>query len=130
MLTKKRVLELFEEERDLFAKTFPDVDDVGLKIVARHFKKNPIRRDLAWYDTSDRCVYLVKSGLERSLACLRGVIRHELGHAADVKIKESGAEARADKLAFIATKHPILYTEEGLQHTTHGKEGRPKWLHQ
>jgi hypothetical protein len=130
MLKEDRVVRLYEEERDRFSALFPGVLDVDLVFDKVHFFDKPTPRDVAWYDSSDNCIHLVKAALSRSLACLRGVLRHELGHAVDVRLNEPGAEARADRIALFVTGHPILYTEEGIQHTTHGRPGRPKWLHQ
>ena len=124
------VRKMFEYERSVFCGIFPEVCDTELRFVDNHYKVNPIARDVAWYDIGEDCVYLVRHALNRSVGCLRGVIRHELGHAADERINEPGAEARADQLAYIATGEPILYTEEGIQHTTEGRPGRPSWLHQ
>lgn len=124
------VRKMFEHERSVFCGIFPEVCDTELRFVDNHYKINPIARDVAWYDIGEDCVYLVRYCLSRSIGCLRGVIRHELGHAADDKIDWPGAEARADQLAYIATGEPILYTEEGIQHTTEGRPGRPSWLHQ
>lgn len=124
------VRKMFEYERSVFCGIFPEVCDTELRFVDNHYKVNPIARDVAWYDIGEDCVYLVRHALNRSMGCLRGVIRHELGHAADERINEPGAEARADQLAYIATGEPILYTPEGIQHTTEGRPGRPSWLHQ
>jgi hypothetical protein len=130
MLSEQAVYRMFLEERDLFEETFPVVDDVELVFIDDHYFDNPIERDVAWYDINEHQIYLVRRALKRSINCLRGVIRHELGHVADDYIHEPGAEARADQLAYIATGEPILYTTEGIQHTTEGRPGRPKWLHQ
>lgn len=129
-LSERAVARMFEEERAVFSKTFPDVLRVGLAIIDRHFVDGERPRDVAWFDEQDNHIYLVRKSLSRSLNCLRGVIRHELGHAVDEHINEDGCERRADYLAELATGVPIRYTKEGLQHATRGEPYRPDWLHQ
>ena len=130
MPSESAVRKMFYDERNAFSETFPSVSYTELVFIDKHFFKDPIERDVAWYDIGEHKIYLVRKALSRSMDCLRGVIRHELGHAADDYIDDPGAEARADRLALEATGEPILYTEEGIQHTTEGRPGRPKWLHQ
>ena len=103
-----------------------------LVLTARHHlpAKDRTPRDLAWYMPSTRTVYLFEAALRRSPGHLRGLIRHELGHAADLRLDAPGCERRADRLALRATGAPIRYTAEGLQHATHGVPWRPSWLHQ
>lgn len=129
-LTERAVARMFKEEREVFSKTFPDVLRVGLILIDQHFSHDERPRDVAWFDERDSNIYLVRKALSRSLNCLRGVIRHELGHAVDERINEDGCERRADYLAELATGVPIRYTKEGLQHATHGEPYRPDWLHQ
>lgn len=121
---------MFDEELRRFAEVCPRVAGLHLVITPRHFLPEPRPRDLAWYDVDERVVCFVRSALDRSPACLRGVIRHELGHAADERVLEDGSEKRADQIAQRVTGSPILYTKEGVQHATHGRPGRPAWLHQ
>jgi hypothetical protein len=123
---------IFLDERAKFAKTFPQTADCGLVLRARHFIPAHKRkdRDFAWYDYDTQCVYIVRAALEQSEGCIRGIIRHELGHAVDDSPVRKGAERRADRLARRATGAPIRYTADGLQHATHGRPGRPAWLPQ
>jgi hypothetical protein len=131
MVTLAQIAAIYTAERAAFARTFPAVADVQLLIITEHYKPNRSRRDVAWYDSRDRSIYLVSNALrERSAACLTGVLRHELGHAADPRLDAPGCERRADRIALIATGQPILYTQEGIQHSTHGVPYRPDWLHQ
>ncbi|MCX6601971.1 MAG: hypothetical protein NTV52_00020, partial [Acidobacteria bacterium] len=105
--------------------------DVGLIMETKHFVKNPRPRDMAWYDSKDNCVHLMWSSLNISIHSLCGIVRHELGHAVDEQLHTTkGAERRADRLAEIATGHPILYTPDGIQNSTYGVPYRPDWLHQ
>jgi hypothetical protein len=122
---------MFREERDRFALIFPSVADVRLVFITEHFDGSKAReRDVAWFDLRDGDIYIVRRSLSRSLGCLRGVIRHELGHAADPDIEKAGCERRADRIAELVTGVPIRYTKEGIQHATHGEPYRPDWLHQ
>lgn len=122
---------MFSEDVTRFVRHFPRVRGVRLEIVREHFLgAKRTARDLAWYDVDRHTVYLVADALhERSFGCLRGVLRHELGHAADDRVHvDKDAEVRADQLAFKATGSAIRYTSDGVQHVTHGTIGRPPWL--
>lgn len=130
MPTEKEVKDMFKEEVETFIAVFPRVKGVRFVVEAKHYRDSPRKRDIAWYDTNEHSVHLIRAALSRSLDCLRGVIRHELGHVADARINSPGAERRADSLAEKATGKPILYTAEGLQHATRGEAYRPDWLHQ
>lgn len=130
MVTIPQIARIYREEREHFARTYPVVADVQLLIITDHYKANSRPRDVAWYDSRERSIYLLRHALGRSEACLRGVLRHELGHAADPRLDAPGCERRADRIAELATGKPILYTKEGIQHTTHGIPYRPDWLHQ
>jgi len=127
---ERAVEAMFYDERDRFAQTFPVVGDVDLVIIDDHYDADASERDVAWYEIAEHTVYLARKALWRSMNCLRGVFRHELGHAADPDINKAGCERRADSIAEIATGVPIRYTAEGIQHATHGEPYRPDWLHQ
>lgn len=130
-MTPEAARNLFAEERALFRRVFPSMPRVRLTIRARHFlpASELTPRDLAWYDADRRTLCLMRSALTRSRATLQGVIRHELGHAADEQIDNPGSEWRADALALRATGTPILYDDEGLQNSSRGNPVRPAWLH-
>lgn len=129
-LTDRQVKRMFREERAAFAEHFPQVAQVGLVITPKHYERDAIPRDVAWFDQTDGQIYLIRKALWRELDCLRGVIRHEFGHVADEHINEPGCERRADRIAYLVTGEPILYTTEGIQHTSRGVAYRPDWLHQ
>lgn len=129
-ITSRRLGQIFEHERSVFARTFPWVENVWIEIWPEHFIDRPCARDLAWYDPSFLRVCVVRGILRHPEHTVRGIIRHELGHAADVNLKDAGRERRADQLAKKATGRPILYDANGLQSSSRGKPGRPKWLHQ
>lgn len=129
-ITRDRLEQIFEHERRTFARTFPWVENVWLSVHPKHFIGKPCARDLAWYDPGFLRVCVTREVMRHPEHTVRGLIRHELGHAADLKLDAPGRERRADRLAKKATGRPVLYDENGLQSTTRGKPGRPKWLHQ
>jgi hypothetical protein len=129
-MTSARAHEIFRQEHQTFTHRFPWVADVRFYLRRKHIEPNPSARDLGWWDPENRTVNLLRSSLTRSEGQIRGILRHELGHAAD-RSDAPGHERRADALARAATGRPIRYTRrESLQHVTHGKPGRPDWLHQ
>lgn len=128
MTSERRLRSIFRQELHRFAQVYPHVAGVRLVLRARHPEPDATARDLAWYDYGTRAVYLIRAALSRSEGHIRGVLRHELGHAADTETT-FGYEARADRIAGKVCGVPIRYTKEGLQHATHGKPKRPGWLH-
>jgi hypothetical protein len=131
MIPESTVQRMYATERAKFARLFPWVQNVRLVFLDRHFMENERPRDIAWYERGERAIFVARKALrERSLNCIKGILRHELGHAADTRLDAPGCERRADRLAEVATGEPILYTEEGLQHATLGVPYRPDWLHQ
>jgi len=130
-MTPEAARHLFAAERAVFRRAFPNMPSVRLTIRARHFL--PVAeltpRDLAWYDADRQTLCLMRSALTRSRATIQGVIRHELGHAADEQIDNPGSERRADALALRATGVPVRYDDEGLQNAKRGAAERPGWLH-
>lgn len=128
MTSERRLRSIFRQELHRFAQVYPHVAGVRLILRAKHPEANTTARDLGWYDYETRAVSLIRAALQRSEGHLRGIIRHELGHAADTETT-FGYEARADRIAAEVCNSPIRYTKEGLQHATHGKPKRPGWLH-
>ena len=124
-MTPRRARALFNVEAHRFRAAFPTMPPVRFRIAARHFLPNPAARDLAWFDNG--VIVLTRAALARSEATVRGILRHELGHAADARIDAPGSEARADRLAGQASG-PVNYDREGLQTTGKGT-ARPGWLH-
>ncbi len=130
-MTRSEVRAVFAKELELFAAQYPRAAGCRLSIRARHFLSNPAPRDLAWYDPDAHTVTLTAAALDRSVGSILGIIRHELGHAADYRVDvDRGCEARADRIALAVTGNPIRYTADGVQHATVGTVGRPKWLPQ
>ena len=119
---------IFAEEASAFAAAFPWLPPVRLVIRTRHYRARTAARDLAWYEIDRGEVCLLRAALARSAGSVRGILRHELGHAADLDVRKRGAEARADRLAWIATGAPVRYTADGVQHATHGEAERPPSL--
>lgn len=129
-MTRTEIAKIFSEELARFQATFPRLKPVRLQLRKRHFDPTATAdRDVGWYDQGTHTVYLMERVLGRSAGHVRGIIRHELGHAADDRLAAKGAEKRADRLALQACGVPIRYTKEGLQHATHGKAERPRCLH-
>lgn len=130
--TERQLGRIWAAESRAFAAAFPHTAAVRLALTSRHHLPAAERtpRDLAWYMPAERTIYLFTAALQRSPGHIRGLLRHELGHAADKRLDAPGCERRADRLAARATGAPIRYTAEGLQHATHGTPRRPDWLHQ
>lgn len=130
-MTSAAAKALFATELAAFATQYPRAKGCRLAIRAKHFLPNPEPRDLAWYDPDAHTVTLTRAALDRSNGCILGIIRHELGHAADPRVDvDRGCETRADRIALAVTGLPIRYTADGVQHATHGVVGRPSHLPQ
>jgi hypothetical protein len=129
-VTERELGKIWAQESATFRRAFPRTARVTLALADKHYLPHPRPRDLAWYAPNERRVYLTRAALRRDAGTVRGLLRHELGHASDGMIDEPGCERRADRLARVATGSPIRYTREGLQSTTRGTTGRPGWLHQ
>lgn len=131
-MTERQARRIFNEERTSFARVFPGASAATFRVYARHYlpAKETTDRDVAWFDIDTRQVGITRRALALSEGALRGVIRHELGHAVDARVGEPGCERRADRLACQASGAPIRYTRSGMQHATHGVARRPNWLHQ
>lgn len=127
MTTEKEARRIFARELARCTDVFPEVRGTRLVLRERHYIKHPEDRDLAWHDADARTVFLMRRGLARSPACLRGVFRHELGHACDPDFGPGG-EARADRIARRVFGVPVRYTCDGVQHASHGAPTRPSWL--
>lgn len=130
-MTPEAARHLFAAERAMFRRVFPNMPPVRLTIRARHFLPVTLLtpRDLAWYDADRQTLCLLRSALTHSRATIQGIIRHELGHAADERIDNPGSEHRADALALRATGVPVRYDDDGLQNAKRGAANRPEWLH-
>jgi hypothetical protein len=126
-MTPRATRRIFNQEAARFYAAYPTMRPVRFTLRARHFLPNPVARDLAWYDPDRREVCLMRTVLAYPEATIRGILRHELGHAADARIDAPGSEARADRLAASASG-PVHYDATGLQTTGRGTR-RPDWLH-
>lgn len=130
-MTRSEARVVFAGELARFAAKYPRAEGCRLIIRAKHFLPHPEPRDLAWYDPDAHAITLIVAALDRSIGSILGIIRHELGHAADRRVDvDRGCEARADRIALAVTGSPIRYTADGVQHATAGTIGRPKWLPQ
>lgn len=126
-MTRRAVRTLFLSERAQFARRFPRVAKVKLRIVAKHYLSRPNPRDFAWYDPETHDISITARLLTQDPDIIHGILRHELGHAADAHVDLPEAEARADLLALRATGEPIRYQND-LQHVRKGRVGRPRYL--
>jgi len=117
----------FYAEADRFGRVYPRVLDVALVVEPQHFLKDPSYRDLGWYDPKDHTIHLVDRLRQFSPSHRLGIIRHELGHAADDDLGAPGSELRADYLAEKARGQPILYDGDDVQNVSVGVR-RPYYL--
>jgi hypothetical protein len=122
-MTLDQLQDLFEEQR---AK-FPAARGCQLRLVRRHFVTHPTSRDLGWYE--DGCIYLMEKILRAPRHRVLGIVRHELGHAADPDIGTPGAEQRADDIVLRCTGERINYDAGDIQTVAPGTYPRPLHLH-
>lgn len=120
----------FEALRAQFAVIAPEVRHARLKIVNRRCAHGDgcALRDLAWMQGGD--VFLLRRALAHGRDVVRGLLAHELGHAADPDVWLPGSEQRADDIAERATGHRIRYTRRlRVQTFGPGIYPRPSDLH-
>jgi hypothetical protein len=87
-------------------------------------------RDLAYAEAGTRPrIVLATRALRLPAANVRGLLRHELGHAYDPWLARPGREQRADDLAEYVTGAPIRYDARDIQTTGRGTWPRPRRLH-
>lgn len=96
--------------------------------MSRHFDRSAEWRDLAWYDPNDHTIYVVDRLRHFGIGTRLGILRHELGHAADAHLSQRGAERRADAIAERVTGSPIRYDRHDVQNAHRGTVGRPAHL--
>jgi len=123
---------VFEIERARFARTFPRVADVGLGITSAKYSPGSPRtfRDLAWCEPAGNMIWFVQRALRLSRAQLVGLLRHELGHCADVRVNRRGSERQADRIAERVAGVPVRYDARDVQTVGRGIRVRPGYLHQ
>lgn len=130
-MTERQLSSIFRQERHTFARAFSHVARAGLEVRDRHYVPSSklSLRDFGWFDYDTFRVVFLRRVLDQPEATVRGLIRHELGHAADTS-NAAGSERRADALALAATGQPVRYDAQGVQNARHGQTRRPDWLHQ
>lgn len=126
-MTEADAHRIFAEEQAAFARVYPSALSVRFCIRKRHFLPKPAERDYAWFEPATRWICLTRRGLALSEGHVRGILRHELGHAVDAQIDAPGAERRADRIAEVAGG--VRYLRD-LQHARRGVKLRPAHLHQ
>ena len=119
---------LFFQEAYLFSRQYPNVEGVRLRLVGKHFLRAPAFRDLGWYDGEEHTIYLLDRLRFFPAHNQLGVMRHELGHAADPNYAMEGSESRADAFSEAATGSPMFYDARGVQSASEGVAGRPAEL--
>lgn len=121
----------FRREREAFAVYRARVADAGLGLVDSYCSPGSACRfrDVAWCDLPTNMVWFVRRALQLPADNLVALLRHELGHLADVHPERSGAEKRADRIAQIVSGQVIRYDKRALQTIGKGSK-RPSWLHQ
>lgn len=136
-----RLQVIFAEERARFARAFPGVARAELTVVDALCPSSTRAcrpRDVAECALGEHPNITVVQRLGRAPeATIRGVYRHELGHAAswwEVRAGRQprrgiGAEQWADDLAEKATGERVNYDAQGLQTIGPGTYPRPAWLH-
>ena len=128
-ITVARARAIFREERKRFAAVFPRLARATLTIVdALCLEGGECEaRDLARCFVADIEIELLRRALT-SEARVRGLLRHELSHAADLRVLEPGREQRADDIAERVTGERVYYDRDDVQTTRHGTYPRPKRL--
>lgn len=129
-MTRDEAHQVFERLRGRFAAKHPAMAKVRLRLARKHFLKHPAARDLAWYEPSERTVYLMERALAGHAGRVSGLLAHELGHAADSDTSRPYAELRADALAKAAIGRPIRYDAGDVQNLEVGVTPRPPYLHE
>ena len=129
-MTRDEAHQVFERLRGRFAAKHPAMAKVRLRLARKHFLKRPAARDLAWYEPSERTVYLMERALAGHAGRVSGLLAHELGHAADSDTSRPYAELRADALAKAAIGRPIRYDAGDVQNLEVGVTPRPPYLHE
>lgn len=136
-----RLRVIFAQERATFARTFPGLARAELVVVESLCPPSTPAcrpRDVAECVVGERPrVTLVGRLGGAHEDTIRGVIRHELGHAASWwetragrrPRRGTGAEQWADDLAEHATGDRVRYDREALQTIGAGVYPRPAWLH-
>ena len=127
-----RALGIFERELALFSGFF-DVRNISVRVTPEHFDKNCVYRDMAWAEVSRDAnlnlisgrVFLMKKILSLTEDNMVAVIRHEISHCVDPFVGRSGAEQRADDIAFLVCGDKIRYDMNLIQTISSGKYPRP-----
>lgn len=128
-MTPAAARRVFAAQRALFARLHPRVRGASLHIVDRACPTSApcAARDLAWMVGGD--VYLLRRALRLPAANVRGLLAHELGHAADDRAYEPRSERRADALAARALGLKVGYDDGDVQALGRGRSPRPGNLH-
>lgn len=129
-MRSKYLCAAFDVELQQFASVFPHLGQVELWISHDPCPwEGPCRkRNLAYSDLDATTIVLLHRALRLPDENILGIIRHELGHLADLEIDSPGREQRADDIAEYVTGERIYYDEDDIQTIAPGRYPRPLWL--
>ena len=116
----------FARAQALFAKRYPHVAKYKLAVIEAPCVSDDhcAPRDYAFCDPRRRVVGLHFRVFTRPRTVLRGLLYHELAHAADPSL----GEAETDALARRVTGKTIRYTPDGVQTIGKGRR-RGAWIY-
>lgn len=131
-MTRTEARAMFVRERARMSRDFPWVGYAKLLFVPGDCPQSAscAKRDFATTTIATSEIRLATRALTLPKANVRGLILHELGHVADLNIREPGAEQRADDLVEYATGVLVRYDSDFIQTTAKtGVYPRPLHLH-
>lgn len=128
-MTRTELQKLFHREKARFAAHAPWCSAAKLRVTGGRCvsRGHCAFRDLAYVDLDDEEITLHVRALTMSKANVVGLLRHELGHLADVRVEQRGSERRADLIAEFVSGEPVRYDARDVQTTGRGRS-RPKYL--
>jgi len=129
-MTRAEFRKIYERERRRFGRYFGWLKATKLRFVSGRCvsRGHCAFRDLAFTDLDENEIVMHERALELPAENILGLIRHELGHMADIDVLKRGAEQRADDLAESATGQKIRYDLCDIQTIGRGKYPRPRRL--
>lgn len=130
-----RLLAVFEETRDLFARVCPSIARAVLVVVDGPCTM-PGRcafRDMAYAlpDEDPPAVVVLRRLADLPDANVVGLMLHEFGHLCDVEpyVLNTGREQAADDIVEAITGRRVFYDDGDVQTISPGKYPRPAHLH-
>lgn len=108
------VLYTFEQNKSLYSRFF-NVRDISLRVHDKHFLTSPSERDVAWANSEDRTVNIIRRATLFPKESIEALIRHEIAHLCDLFVNTQGREQRADDIAFLVCGDLIRYDRKLIQ---------------